>query len=435
MKPPRSHLLSVYKAATRAAEPARPLMLQRRLKAGKEHRLRLGERAGEASVARPEGGLFWLHGASVGEFLSILPLASALAGTSFGVLVTTGTLTSADLAAERLPAGAVHQMAPFDFPKAVKRFYDHWRPDMAIFAESEIWPNLMKEALDQAIPLAIVNGRMSARSFGRWRSLRSLAEPLLGRLDLCLTQSEEDAVRFRAIGATRALSVGNLKFDAEPLPCSPEDLGDMQSILGDRPVWLAASTHAGEEDIVLAAHRRLASRSDRPLTIIIPRHPERGGEIAALAARHGFQVRQRSRGERPDAESEVYVADSLGELGLFFRLSRIAFIGGSLVAPGGGHNPIEAALLGSAILHGPHTRNFASLYASLTAANAAIGVTDGDTLAGAIESLLGDTQETDALAERARREVEAHKGALARTLEHLAPYQASILARAGERQG
>ena len=429
MKLPRSRLLSVYVAATRAAQPIAPLVLNRRLKAGKEHELRLGERAGHASLVRPEGGLFWLHGASVGEFLSILPLVHALATSRISVLVTTGTLTSAKLAAERLPATVLHQFVPLDFPDAVARFYDHWQPDMAIFAESEIWPNLMSEAVDRSIPLAIVNGRMSHRSFRRWKRLTSLVTPLLERLDLCLAQSEDDAGRFRVLGASRAIALGNLKFDADPLPFDRAALAELQAFVGDRPVWLAASTHSGEESIIFKAQQRLASVINRPLAIIIPRHPERGNEVAGLAVRFGLQVRQRSLGEHPDSECDVYVADTLGELGLFYRLCPVALIGRSLVPPGGGHNPIEAALLGSVIVHGLHTQNFAGLYAGLAAAGAGVAVEDEDTLIAAIETLLKDEVYAQSVADRARKEIFSHKGALSRTLAHLAPYQASVLAR------
>ena len=421
MRQPRSPLLSVYGLATAAAEPGGRLLLSRRLKAGKEDGERLGERSGHATRERPDGSLVWVHGASVGEFQSLLPLIGELAGDNLNVLVTTGTLTSARLAAKRLPAGVIHQFVPLDFPEAVQRFYEHWRPGLVIFAESELWPNLMYGALDRGIPLGIVNGRMSARSFRRWRSMGHAIRPILSRLDLCLAQSEADAARYRALGAAFAEDAGNLKYDARPLPFDADALNALKGSMAGRPVWLLASSHAGEDSLAIEAHRGLAERHPGLLTVLAPRHPQRAEAIMAEALAAGLHPACRTKHPTVPPDCDLYIADTLGELGVLYRTSSIALIGGSLLAPGGGHNPIEAAQLGCAVLHGPFTENFADIYEAFSLAAASSPVADVTSLVKTVDRLLRDPGSIAMLAANARRTVSSAGGATKRVMRLIEP--------------
>ncbi len=428
--------LSLYAGMSTSLRPAVSLLLSRRQKAGKEDPHRISERRGIAGMERPEGPLFWLHAASVGELVSILPIVDAIRAKNIHVLVTTGTLTSAAVAAKRLPAGAIHQFVPLDIPTYVRRFYRHWQPDMAIFAESEIWPNLMHTALKRRIPLGIVNGDMSERSFRRWQKLRGFIGPLLSRLDFCLTQSEMDAERFQVLGAVGAKNIGNLKFDAAVLPFDKEALLKVTAITSRRPVWLAASTHEGEDEIVLAAHMDVAQKHRQLLTIIVPRHPHRGEAIADLARAKGLNVRLRSKGEEPNILTDVYVADTMGELGLFYRAVPIAFVGASLVAPGGGHNPIEPAQLDTAILHGPQIGNFIETYAAFAESGGTCEVKDGQALAAQLDLWFSKPGEIAKAAEAAARTVASLGGALELTIVQLEPYmlQQSLDLRRSEQE-
>jgi 3-deoxy-D-manno-octulosonic-acid transferase len=410
--------LKVYRLVSHLAAPVLPLWLARRQKAGKEDPARLGERMGVASLPRPEGKLIWLHGASVGETMSILPLIEKLSGVA-QVLLTTGTVTSADLAARRLPKGAIHQFIPVDLPGAVARFFDHWRPDLVLFCESEIWPNLLGEAHRRAVPVGLVNARMSARSFRRWQKLPSLSTALLGPLALCTAQSEGDAERFRALGAP-ARMLGNLKHDVPPLPLDAGEHTRLLAELGGRPVWLAASTHPGEEEQVLEAARQLRVEWPGLLTIIVPRHPQRGADIAALAASQGERVPRRSLGARPAAGDAFHLADTLGELGLFYALADVALIGGSLI-PHGGHNPIEAVKRDAPVISGPSIENFREIYADLVEAGGAIVLASASDLAPAVAQLLREPGLGSRLDQAAKQALARHEGALQRSFEAILP--------------
>ncbi|KAF0230307.1 MAG: 3-deoxy-D-manno-octulosonic-acid [Beijerinckiaceae bacterium] len=406
--------LLIYRALGHIAAPALALFLKRRIARGKEDPARQNERWGRPTLPRPDGVLIWLHAASVGETMSILPLITRLAGAGRHVLLTTGTVTSAALAAARLPEGAVHQFVPLDLPAAARRFIAHWRPDLAVFCESELWPTLMLETKRADIPLGIVNGRMSARSATRWRKFPTIPRALLGDLAFCLAQSEADAARYAALGAP-AVAAGNLKFDAPPLPLDLDEAERLTKAIGRRPVFLAASTHPGEEEQVLDAACHLREREPDLLTIIVPRHPPRGEEIAKLCLSGGIVPAVRSRGEMPDKHTTLYLADTLGELGLFYALATVAFIGGSLV-PTGGHNPIEPAKLGAPMLHGPETHNFKDIFAAFDAAGAAVAVVDSAMLAHEAGCLIGDDAARSVLVANARAIAAANEGALERTL-------------------
>ena len=414
--------LQFYRLAARTAAPAvASRILAWRLKRGKENPTRVAERYGRASQPRPTGPLIWLHGASVGEIFAVIPLIERIRAMNFAVLVTSGTVTSAALAEQRLPQGAVHQFIPLDAPRFVGRFLDHWRPELALFIESDLWPNLILACADRAIPMILVNGRLSERSFSRWRLVPGVIAALLGRFDLCLTQSSADAQRYAQLGAPHVSSVGNLKLDVPAPPVDQPTLRKLKSIIGARVVVAAASTHAGEETAIIAAHRRLQAKYSSLLTVIAPRHPERGSTIADMAKIAGLSVALRSRDELPKPDIDIFVADTLGELGLIYRLAPIVFMGGSL-ASHGGQNPIEAIRLGAAVVHGPHVWNFAEIYATLDAAHGAELVADEEALTACLAGWLANPAARAAVADAATATVEKLSGALERTLAALEPY-------------
>lgn len=383
-------MLTLYRLTTIALTPlARPL-LSLRARAGKEHPERLLERMGVAGSPRPDGRLVWLHGASIGESLALLPLVERLIQRGVETLVTSGTASSASVLAARLPAGATHQFLPLDAPKFVARFLDHWRPDLVLFAESEIWPNMICAARARGLPLILVNARISRRSAARWRRLPGAGARLFRTIDLCLAQDVDNAARFIGLGVSRVRVAGNLKFDVAAPPADAARLAGFRGAVGARPMWAAASTHSGEEETVLDAHVELARLIPSLLTVIVPRHPERGPDIAALARSKGLPPALRSSGAEPHGGVDIYIADTIGELGLVFRVAGLVFMGRSLTADGGGHNPIEPAKLGCAILHGPHVGDFAEVYAELDAAGAAASVADVEQLAGALHRLLSE---------------------------------------------
>jgi len=413
--------LRMYRLLSAAAGPFTPILLARRLKRGKEHRQRLPERRGESRIARPEGPLVWLHGASVGELASVLPLIDRIHSRGMGMLVTTGTVTSGGLAEQRLHRGVIHQFVPLDISRFVRRFLNHWQPDLALFVESELWPNMMVEASARGIPMILVNGRLSEHSFKRWRRAPNSIASLLRRLDLCLAGTASDAARLSELGAANVVTTGNLKLDVPPPPADSAALERLQNAVGRRPVIAAASTHAGEEQAIIEAHLRLRTNFPDLLTLIAPRHPDRGPEIVGIAAAAGLASSLRSRGELPSPTTQIYVVDTMGELGLVYRLASAVFIGGSLVKHGG-QNPIEAAKLSTAILHGPHVWNFGEIYAALDSARGAETVESVDRLTAHFAAWLADPDARGRAAEEAGIVVRNLGGALDRTLASLDPY-------------
>jgi 3-deoxy-D-manno-octulosonic-acid transferase len=413
--------LRAYALLTAAATPLAPQLLRRRLRRGKEHPERLAERRGETTVRRPPGTLVWVHGASVGELAAAIPLIERLRAGPHNILVTTGTVTSAAFAAQRLPSGAIHQFVPLDAPAFVAKFLAHWRPDLALFVESDLWPNMVMGAAQRGIPLIVINGRVSERSFERWRYLPDTIEALLKRLDLCLVRTPVDAERFAALGAPRISTTGNLKLDVPLLPVDDGKLAELSRVLAGRPVIAAASTHLGEESAVIDTQRRLKATFRGLLTILVPRHPDRGASIADEVAAAGLTAALRSRGELPRADTDIYIADTVGELGLFYRLAPIVFMGGSLI-PHGGQNPIEPAKFGAAILHGPHVSNFADIYAALDRAKGAELVPSAERLPVRVGAWLKDGEERARASAAAKSTVDVLGGALERTLSALEPY-------------
>ncbi len=360
-----------------------------------------------------------------------MPLIERFIQRGIEVLVTTGTPGSARLLGARLPAGAFHQYLPLDAPRFVARFLDHWRPDLALFAESEIWPNFVGAVRARGAPLVLVNARISEASAERWRAAPGgVGAKLFGKIDLCLAQDAENAARFLGLGARRAQVAGNLKFDVPAPPADPLKLAALQGALGARPVFAAVSTHPGEESFMLGAHLDLARDFPDLLTIVAPRDPARGEEIAGLARARGLSAGLRSLGDLPGRQTQIYVADTIGELGLIFRSAGVVFMGRSLT-PGGGHNPIEPAKFGCAILHGPSVEDFAEVYAELDAAGGAVSVLDASGLARAARALLSKPARMRKMGRAGAETVRRMGGASLEIMTAIEPYLAHM---AGERR-
>lgn len=430
MPSPLPATLRLYRRLASAATPLAGAVTARRLKRGKEDPARLGERRGIASVARPAGPLIWIHGASVGEVLAAAALVERLRGLGFRILLTSGTVTSAAIVARRFPPDVIHQYIPFDAPRFVASFLDHWQPNLALFIESDIWPNLILSSAERRIPMVIINGRMSQRSFPRWRKLRGTIAALLDCFDLCLAQSDADAARFAALGCPAVATSGNLKLDVQAPPADVGKLAQFKEAARGRTVVVAASTHPGEDEIMRDAHRRLAAQVPSLLSVIVPRHPERGAAIAQMLSGDGLRVALRSRDQLPAGDTDIYVADTMGELGLFYRLAPVVFMGGSLV-PHGGQNPIEAIKLGAAIVHGPHVFNFTDTYAALDRAGGAVRAGSGDDLVAVLARLMNDPAARQQVAGAGEDVVGRLGGALERTLKALEPYLLQMQLEAG----
>jgi 3-deoxy-D-manno-octulosonic-acid transferase len=413
VKPPLG--LRLYSAASALAAPAVPALLRARARRGKEDLARLGERLGQPGRPRPAGELVWLHAASVGEGLSLLPLIEALSrrrpGT--GILATTGTTAAAALLDRRLPPGAIHQYAPLDGPAQTQRFLEAWRPALGVFVESEIWPNLILAARTKGVPLALLSARLSEASLRGWRRVPASARRLFGAFGLVMAQDIDTAARLKALGA-RDDGLLNLKRHMAAPPVDEALVREVSSRAEGRALFLAASTHEGEESLVLEAFRTSGAEG---ALVIAPRHPDRGDRVEALVRRAGYEVRRRSRRE-PFEPGAVYLADTLGELGSWFALASGSLIGGSLIEGPGGHNPLEAAQLGSPILAGPHVSNWREIYASLYAADAATAVA-AETLKDAIRAALERAPELAVRAERARAAAAAGQGRLEHALDLL----------------
>ena len=415
-----------YRYASLLASPVIGAWLVYRRSRGKEDEARFGERLGRPSLPRPDGRLVWMHGASVGESLSLLPLVARLreALPDVRVLITSGTVTSAQLLRERLPAGVQHQFVPVDRPDAVRRFVQHWRPDLSVWVESELWPNLILETAARGTPMLLLNGRVSRRSATRWRRAPHLSRPLLAVFECVLAQTDADAERFRALGARNVTVQGNLKNDAPALPADDGRVAALRQAIDGRPCWAAASTHEGEEEVVAEAVSALRRSFPDLLTILAPRHPERGDACADLIESHGLATARHSNGGTISPTTAVYLVDALGELGSVYRLADIAFVGGSL-APHGGHNPLEPARLDCALVTGPHTENFAEAYAALEDAGAVRRVSDARTLADAVRALLVDESARAAGADAAHQAARALGGGVEAALglihDHLEP--------------
>lgn len=394
--------LALWAGLTRVSSPALRIMLRRRVARGKEIAARLPEREAIDATPRPAGRLIWVHAASLGETVSILPVLGILARQPGTLLITTGTVTSQTLLAQRLPElglaeRVIHRFVPLDVPRWSARFLDHWRPDAAAFVESEIWPNILAAAARRRIPLMLVNARLSARSLSRWQLAPATARQVLGWFSMIHPQSAGDGARFASLAEGRILPPGNLKLAAPPLPADHQALSHLTSLIGG-PAWVAASLHRDEDALILGVHRRLSATHPGLLTVIVPRHPERGEAIAALAG----GAPRRSLGQSPPRSGGIWIVDTVGELGLVYRLAPLAFVGGSLVRHGG-QNPAEPARLGVAVAVGPHTANFTDTVALLRAGGALTEVADEQALGDWLDARLRDPWGTTAMGEKGEK--------------------------------
>ncbi|MBX9460603.1 MAG: 3-deoxy-D-manno-octulosonic acid transferase [Brevundimonas sp.] len=419
-----SPALIAYRLLTRLIEPLAPRLLDARAKQGKEDPARVDERLGLASRARPAGDLVWLHGVSVGETLSLLPVVERLRAKrpDLTVLVTSGTLTSAALLAKRLPPGVIHQFAPVDAPGAVRAFLDHWRPAAAVFVESELWPNLILEARRREVKLVLASARITEKTVEGWRRFPAAAREIVCAFDRVLPQDEASAARLESLGA-RVDGHVNLKLAGAAPPHDPGAFTRLSAAIGDRPVVVAASTHDGEE---IALVRALDKLADRLCLILVPRHPERSAAIAAALTRDGYRFARRSDGREPDRDTDLYVADTLGEMGLFLRLADVVVMGGSFSAalekpPVGGHNPLEPARLGKPAVTGPDMSNWAAVTDALVQAGGLAVVEAPWDLPAVLAPLLADDKAARAMGERGRRAAAEAGSGLDRLWDGLTP--------------
>ncbi len=392
MSRPSSTLpLAIYWAATGLLEPLAPILLRRRAQNGKEDVSRMAERLGHATIARPQGPLVWLHGVSVGESLSLLALISALRARrpDLAILVTSGTVTSAEVLARRLAADVIHQFAPIDTPGAAARFIEHWRPGAALFVESELWPNLIGAACASGVRLGLLSARMTKTSASGWSKVPASARSLLKSFELILPQDAQTEARLIELGASVNGRL-NLKLVGEAPPVDLGTVAELRAGLGGRKALLAASTHPGEEPLIAEAFRAAAAGSGPDVLVVAPRHPERGAQVALELQRLGFNVARRASGEALGSQTTAYVVDTLGELGAFYVAAEAVVMGGSFVPGVGGHNPIEAARLKSAIITGPYVHNAHEIYAEMLAEGAVIQVEDPAALSRHIQDLSTD---------------------------------------------
>ncbi len=412
-------LFYCYRLLTGLIAPLAYRKVAAKLDAQGVSRSRQRERLGYASLPRPvlaeNAPLIWFHGASVGESLAAITLINKLKPLlpEARFLLTSGTATSASMALKRLPQGCQHQFAPLDTSRSVGRFLTHWRPDAGIFVESELWPITLAAAKASGTRLALVNARLSARSVKSWRNKLPTARYILGLFDLLLTQNEQVAQDLLSLGARaeRVFPSGNLKAGAAALPQDPALLREMQTALSGRPLWIASSTHVGEEEVVLAAHKQLLQKHPDLCLLLAPRHPERAAEVCARIAEAGLSYAQRSTDGTLTQDTQVYLADTLGELGSWYALSPVVFLGGSLL-PIGGHNPFEVAQAGATVLTGPGYSNFTETFPPMIAAGGALEVTDAATLAEAMALWLDEPEQLASARFAARDFVEKQSGQL-----------------------
>ncbi|MDD3029032.1 MAG: 3-deoxy-D-manno-octulosonic acid transferase [Alphaproteobacteria bacterium] len=416
-------VLILYRWLTWAATPLVRIGLCLRRWRGLEDVARFRERLGYPSAARPSGKVIWCHAASVGEAVSLLRLIVRMhdAAPAATFVLTTGTVTAAQTVRSRLPPYALHQYVPVDLAASVRRFLDHWRPELAVWIESELWPNTLAALRARNIPCILLNARMSERSFRHWSFVKGFVRQMLSGFCLCLAQTEADRARFAALGATSAKCVGNLKYAAAPLPCDAALLDVLKTQTKGRPVWLMASSHPGEEALALRLHEQVSHEKKNLLTIIAPRHPSRGDDIVALIEKTNLSYARRSKNKPIKAETDVYLADTMGEMGLFYALSPVTVVGGSFAGTGG-HNPIEPAQLGSVVLFGPSMENFSEIAAEFLHAGAAMAFEDEVSLAKALGRLFSDDTERAALAKAARLLAERKGSIMDAILAEIAPW-------------
>jgi len=420
-------LFYFYKNIMKLSTPLLESYLDKRLKRGKEDALRYKERRGIASIKRADKKLIWFHAASVGESLSLLSLINRIVNnySNIEVLVTTGTVTSAKLMLKRLPNRAFHQYIPVDHPKWTSKFLDYWKPDMVIWSESEYWPNILMGIKERNIPAILLNARMSEESFRKWQWAKSLIGKILSCFSLCLVQNNAEKERLKNLGAKNIKISGNLKYAAEPLPYNKEDLEKLIKAIGNRPSILWAVTHKGEDEIACRIHKELIKETPNLLTIILPRHPERKNEIATIIDNAKLNGCYRSDGELPKDENAIYIADTMGETGLFYSLSRLCIIGGSFI-PWGGHNIIEPAQFGCQIFYGSHMHNFISICNEFENAKAVMKLDNIEELTDNLVVALKDSEYFSSMAENAKTLAHKKANVLDDILQEIEPFIKNI---------
>lgn len=381
----------LYATAANLIAPLAYRRVAAKLRAHGTDPARFRERMGKSGTKRPDGTIIWFHAASVGESLSVLRLIEHMgeAHPDWHFLLTSGTATSAEIVGRRLPPRCMHQFAPLDAKRAVRRFLNHWRPSAAIFVESEIWPQMLQETHAFGTPLALVNARISDRSARNWKKFPETSRHLMGHFTLIHTQDARTTAHLHDLGLTHAFTGQNLKSVSGPLPFDAEELAALEGMTSGRPFWVASSTHPGEDEVMIEAHQKLLTTHPEGLLILVPRHPERAGAIKDLLRNASLACAQRSQSDPLAPETQVYLADTLGETGLWYALCPVTCLCGSFT-PVGGHNPYEPAYAGSAVLHGPLYANFAQTYADFDAHGGSKEVRDANELSDEIHTLLAD---------------------------------------------
>ena len=419
-------ILSGYRWTGAAVYPLLGPYLAYRAAKGKEERDRRSERYGRSQVTRPNGPLIWFHAASVGETIAVIPLVEEVVSRNISVVLTTGTVTSANICQDRLGDKVIHQYVPLDLKPAISNFLDHWKPDLAIISESEIWPMTILELGARRMPQILVNGRMSDTSFARWNRSSVLAEALFENLSHVIAQSDLDGERFSDLGARSVSISGNLKVDTDLPPFSKDDLAVLKKQLGSRPSWAAISTFEGEESLVADAFINVKKNIKNPLSIIVPRHVERSDAIEKMLLDKGLKVARRSRGDEITPDIDIYIGDTTGEMGLYLSLTKIVFVGKSLTGEGG-QNPLEPAMLGCAILSGPNVQNFRDSYRALLQNGAARIVKDGAGLEACLMHLLENDDVRDTMIEAGQSTLLTMRGSLDITVKNLEPYLTPLM--------
>ena len=422
---------NLYRLLTWAAAPLVPFILARRRLKGKEtsELKRIKERFGFASIPRPEGRIFWFNAASVGESNSIMPVVGQILERypDAHALITTTTLNGA-LNMEKKLAGlrAFHQFLPVDRGAYARRFLDYWKPSVGFFVDSDFWPNLIMKAKRRSIPLILLNGRLSAKSHARWMKLRSFARELMSAFIYSFAKSDDNLKRLSDMGLS-PVNVGDLKYGVAPLPADPKKLAEFKKMAGARHVWVAASTHEGEEELLSASHRIVKLAFPDALMVIAPRNPARGPAIAKMLKTRKQKVALRSKGEKITKTIDVYIADTLGELGVFYRVAPIAFVGNSLFEKNlSGHNGIEPAQLGAAVLSGKYHNDVAETYELLKKDNAVIIVDNENDLGNRVSELFANPEMLSGFRGRAKAAAERETSVLDRVMERLEPVLDSV---------
>lgn len=419
----------LYRALTYASKPFLKILLNQRVKKGKEDPARYLEKTAQISRERPSGTIMWLHAASVGEVQSALILVQKLLKKfpDHNILITTGTRTSAQLIEQKITTSRVtHQFAPLDHPDWVCKFLNHWKPDMALWIESELWPNILHEIKKRDIKAVLINARMSESSYNNWKKALPIARVCLDAFNNILCQTEDDQKKYKALGANNTAVTNNLKYSAEPLPVNEQNLADIRDSCANRKIWVYASTHDAEEAIACEVHQKLQSKYPDMLTIIVPRHPERRNEIAKICSK----IKTVFRGEEkrlPHKTDQIYVVDTLGELGLVYKLSNIVCIGRTFSNDGGGgHNPIEPAHYGCAVLHGPNVQNLVEVFDQMKSEKACLPVQTTEQLYKKIEGLLANEAECKIMQKNAKAFANKRTSVIETIMAHIEPSLKSL---------